>query len=177
MYQFDIKLDDRDYYEFNKYYILNTPAMKKRLMFMRLYLPGLLLLVWVIFALSGYFYWEELWPRGIHYILFSVLWIILIKPFYLMLLKFRIRNMRKKNDLFYTESSRIEFFEDNFIATDPDMKTDVKYSAVKRVGVSALKTIYIYVGSARAYIIPYRVFGSDAQYEEFLQFIKEKTNA
>ena len=54
LYQFDIKMDDSDYYEFSKYDLSNSPKTKKSITFLRLYLPGLLLLVWLFFALYGF---------------------------------------------------------------------------------------------------------------------------
>ena len=68
----------------------------------------------------------------------------------------------------------IEFFDDSFIETAPEQKSEVQYSAIERISIVSNKVIYIHVNNLLAYILPFSSFESDKQCEDFISFIKEK---
>ena len=174
-YKFKFNLNDQDYYEFNKYHLSNAPDMKKRNFWLKLYVPALFLLMLVFNILNGYDL-DWLYISVIIYSVISVIWIFSIKYLALMFLKLRIRIMEKNGKMPYSKSVTMHFFEDYFTEITPDTKSDVKYTAVTRISVSASKAIYIYTNIILAYIIPYNAFHSQAEHEEFLQFINEKVS-
>ena len=74
----------------------------------------------------------------------------------------------------YSPISTIEFFEESFIETTPDNKTETKYSSVERVIIVGNKVIYIHVSNVMAYIIPTACIQSQEEYESFVAFLQEK---
>ena len=71
------------------------------------------------------------------------------------------------NAIHYSPSSVIEFYEDVFIETTPDNKTEQKYSAIERISVVDNKVVYIHVNNIMSYILPFSCFESKEQYNEF----------
>ena len=65
----------------------------------------------------------------------------------------------------YSPSSVIDFYEDRFIETTAENKTEQLYSSVERISVIENRIIYL---------IPVASFESTSQYDEFLDFMKTK---
>ena len=74
----------------------------------------------------------------------------------------------------YSPVSDMEFYDESFIETTPENKTEQKYSAIERISVITDKVIYIHINTVMAYILPIYCFESKEQYAEFLEFIKTK---
>ena len=74
----------------------------------------------------------------------------------------------------YSPIADMEFYEETFIETTPDNKTERKYSAIERVSVVDDKIIYIHVNNIMSYILPFSSFESKEQFDAFLAFIKTK---
>ena len=66
------------------------------------------------------------------------------------------------------------YYEDVFIETTPDNRTEQKYSAIERISVVDNKVVYIHVNNIMSYILPFSCFESNEQYNEFFKFIKTK---
>ena len=74
----------------------------------------------------------------------------------------------------YSPSSVIEFYEDSFVETTPDNKTEQRYASIERISIVDNKMIYIHVNNIMAYILPLSCFETKEQYDEFFEFIKTK---
>lgn len=74
----------------------------------------------------------------------------------------------------YWPESVIEFWEERFIETTPDNKTEQKYSAIERVSIVDNKMIYIHINSLMSYMLPLTCFESKEQYYNFIHFINAK---
>ncbi|MBR4845922.1 MAG: hypothetical protein IKU98_05835, partial [Bacteroidaceae bacterium] len=74
----------------------------------------------------------------------------------------------------YSPLSVIEFYEDVFIETTPENKTEQKYTAIERVSVVDNKVVYIHVNNIMSYILPVSRFESKKQYDEVFEFINTK---
>ena len=84
--------------------------------------------------------------------------------------------MKKNGKLPYSNFAILEFYNDYFVETTENTKTEIKYDAVFKVRVNEQKAIYIYQNAVLAYIIPFDVFDSSVARDEFLDFIHQKTN-
>ena len=73
----------------------------------------------------------------------------------------------------YTEHSVIEFYDDIFVETSEDNKTEMKYSAIENVFVND-KLVAIFINKMQAYILPVASFESKEQMISLVRFISEK---
>lgn len=172
MYQFKFTLSENDYLEFNKHHLLNAPASKKMLLISRLIVPILFALLALLSLLSN----DDsivVIVKLIIYTLASIVWFFNIKHINMRLLKFNMKLLKKDGKLYYGKDVLFQFNEDFFIETSTDAETKLKYTSIERIeeGKNAL---YIYIGAIQAYMIPFSVFETTEQKNEFLDFINNK---
>jgi len=74
----------------------------------------------------------------------------------------------------YTVSSVYEFYDDCFIETAQYEKIEFKYPVFESICIHENSAIYLNYSKANTYLLPYRYFESQAQQEEFIEFIKTK---
>lgn len=175
LYKFECKITDKDYYEFNKYHMTDSPDVKKSGLIGKLYVPVLFLLIFVFHIIRG----DDLCSLAIALIVFSimsVIWIFSLRPLSLFFLKLHIRFMKRNGKLPYSDFATLEFYDDYFTERTENTKTEVQYGAVFKVRINERKAIYIYQNAVLAYIIPFDVFASDDERKKFVDFISEKTN-
>ena len=173
-YKFECNLDDKDYYEFNKFHFLNSPDMKKSNFIGKISLPVFFLIIVLYYILNSY---DKLYIliSAILFTIASLIWVYCDKYFTMVLVKFYIKLLKKNEKMPYSSSSIVQFFDEYFEEITPETKTEINYTAILRVDISEDKNIYIYTNPILAYIIPFRSFKSLEEYDEFLNFIKEKT--
>jgi hypothetical protein len=170
MHQFKYTLSDNDYFEFNKHHLFNAPANKGGLVAARLMVPAifvvflLLSLVFIGFDVSLFI------GQVVGYTIISVAWGFLVKPFYVFTLKKNIKTMKKHGKLPYVQDILICFDEDSVIETTPETETKMKYTKIERIAESNL-AIYVYTSAAQAIILPFSVFESEKQRDDFRDFI------
>lgn len=174
LYRFETKINDKDYYEFNKYHSVDSPDVKKSGLIGKLYVPAIFLLVFVYFIIRGDD-WYSLSFALIIFSIISLIWFFSLKPLSLLFLKMHIKFMKKSGKLPYSNYATLEFYDDCFVEITENTKTEVKYYAVFKVRVNEPKAIYIYQNAVLAYIIPFAIFSSDDEIRKFIDFIKEKT--
>lgn len=175
IYRFECKTTDKDYYEFNKYHTTDSPDVKKSGMISKLYVPALLLIMFIYYIIRG----DDWYTLSFAFILFSavsIVWFFSLKPLLLFFLKLHIKFMKKNGKLPYSDLAILEFYDDYFLEQTENTKTEVQYNAVFKVRINEPKAIYIYQNAVLAYIIPFDVFGSNAERDEFIDFIHQKTN-
>ena len=175
LYKFECRTTDDDYYEFNKYHITDSADAKKMALIEKLYAPAIFFIMFIYCIIRGY----DWYILAFVFILFSILSVIcffLLKPLSLFFLKLHIRFMKKNGKLPYSDYATLEFFDDYFLETTENTKTEVKYDAVLKVRVNKPKAIYIYQNTVLAYIIPFDAFASDIEREKFIEFIYQKSN-
>lgn len=172
-YKFECNLDDKDYYEFNKYHFLNSPDMKKSNFIWKISVPIFFLIILLYSILNNY---DKLYIL-VSIFLFSIasfVWCWSYKYLTILFLKFYIKLLKKNGKMPYSSNSTVQFFDDYFEEVTTDTKSEIKYTAILRVDISENNNIYIYTNPILAYIIPFSCFKSVEQQEEFLKFIKEK---
>ena len=175
IYEFKTKTTDKDYYEFNKYHLTDSPDVKKSWLIGKLYLPTIFLIMLIFYVVRG----DDWYSLSFTLIIFSIvslIWIFSLKPLLLLFLKIHIRFMKKNDKLPYSNYATIEFYDDYFVEITENTKTEVKYDALFKVRVNEPKAIYLYQNAVLAYIIPFAVFDSDDERSEFIDFIKRKSN-
>ena len=99
---------------------------------------------------------------------------IFLTRFFSWSLKGHIKTLKKSGKMGYSPESVIEFYEESFVETTPENKTEHKYSAIERISVVDNKMIYIHVNNVMSYMLPLSSFESKEQYDSFFDFIKTK---
>lgn len=172
-FKFYINLNDKDYLDYNTFWMIRSPYGKKQMLKFRLAIAILFACISFLSLLTGKFS-AKAWIGVIPYAIFLVLFELLLNPFFTWILRGSIKSLKSKGKMGYSPVSEMEFYDESFIETTPDNKSEQKYSAVERVSVIADKVIYIHVNSVMSYILPFSCFASKEQYEQFLDFLKTK---
>jgi hypothetical protein len=89
-------------------------------------------------------------------------------------LKLNIWVTKKSGKLPFPKNVNISFYGDYFEQTTETAETKTKYSAIERV-YDGKFAIYIYIGAIQAFIIPLAAFESKRKKEEFMAFIRGKS--
>lgn len=173
LYKFEIQINDNDYYEFNRYHITESADNKKGMLFYRLYVPLIFICMFILFALGNQSPFMLIF-LAVFYGIISLIWALATKSILSYSIKRRIKKMKKKGDMLYTESAEMEFYEEGFTETTKNAKSEIKYDAVYKVKVNEGKAVYIYQNSVQAFIVPFSAFKSDEERKEFIAFISEK---
>ncbi len=168
-----VNVNEQDYLDYNKFWMLRSHYGKKQMTTFRIIFAVIIGVYILISLYGGNFTFDSfvgIIPMSILLILFE----LLLSPLFVLFLKSHLMNLKKKGKMGYSPSSVIEFYEDVFIETTPDNKTEQKYSAIERVSVVDNKVVYIHVNNIMSYILPFSCFASSKQYNEFFEFIKTK---
>jgi len=172
-FQFNINVSDDDYFEYNRFWMLRSHYGKKQITAFRIVIAVIMGVYILISLYGGNFTFDSfigIIPMAILLIIFE----LLLSTLFVSFLRCHLKSLKKKGKMGYSPSSVIEFYEDVFIETTPDNKTEQKYLAIERVSVVDNKVIYIHVNNIMSYILPFSCFESEAQYNEFFEFIKIK---
>ena len=172
-FKFNITLTDKEYFDYNIFWSLKSPYGKKQIVMLRVVMAVLFCAAAFAFCAGGGFSTDSL-IGAIPYLIVLVLFQLLLKPFFSWTLKGHIKSLKKKGKMGYSPVSKIEFYDEMFVETTPDNKTEQKYTAVERVSIIGDTVVYIHVNNVMAYILPRFCFESKEQYDSFLEFIKEK---
>lgn len=176
LYQLECILNDKDYYEFNKYHMKNAADTTKSILFGKLLISIISLFILIYYIISGYDLSYILF-EAIFFSIISIIWFFITEPLMLLFLKLHIKLMKKYSKIPYSNIATMQFYNDYFIETTKSTKTEIKYDAIHKVYINDKKAIYIYQNAAMAYIIPFSAFESNEKSEEFVTFIKEKTSS
>ena len=172
-FKFSVHMNDKDYLDYNIFWTIRSPYGKKQMLTLRIAIAILFAAVSFV-ALSAQDFSAGAWIGVIPYGVSRVLFELLLNPFFIWILKRNIKALRKKGKMGSSSVSELEFYDDSFIETTPDNKSELKYTAVERVSVIADKVIYIHVNNVMSYIIPIACFTSQEQYRDFLSFVQTK---
>jgi len=175
LYKFECRTTDKDYYDFNKYHMTDSPDVKKSNLIGKLYVPVIFLIIFIYYVIRG----DDWYSLSMTFITFGIISVICFffnKYFSLFFLKLNIKFMKKNGKLPYSDYSILEFYDDYFVEQTDNTKTEVQYNAVFKIRVNEPKAIYIYQSTVLAYIIPFDAFDSDEDRNKFLEFMAKKTN-
>lgn len=172
-FKFNINLNDKDYLDYNTFWMIRSPYGKKQMLQFRV----LIALVFVIFSFLSLFrggFSAVAWIGVIPYAVLLLFFELLLNKFFVWVLKGNIKSLKSKGKMGYSPVSEMEFYDEYFVETTPDNKSEQKYSAVERVSVVGDRFIYIHVNNVMAYILRSSCFDSKEQYNEFLDFLRTK---
>ena len=171
-FQFSVNLTDQDYLDYNVFTLIKSPYGKKQVMSVRIFFAVLGGVLSLITFWGGDFSLETF--IGSIPMVIIVLAVILLWPRFLAWsIKCQVKAVRKNGKMAYSPQSVIEFYDDYFVETTPDNKTEQKYLSIERISIVDSK-IYIHVNSVMSYILPLSCFESKEQYSAFLDFVKTK---
>jgi hypothetical protein len=172
-FNFYINLNDKDYFDYNIFWIIKSPYGKKQMLKFRILIAILFASVSFLSLFGGGFS-AEAWIGVIPYAVLLVLFELLLNPFFIWILKSNLKSLKSKGKMGYSPVSEMEFYDESFIEITSDNKSEQKYSAVERVSVITDKVIYIHVNNVMSYILPLSCFESREQYNDFIDFVRTK---
>ena len=175
MYTFNVRVLEKDYYEFNKFVSLKSPHGKKQMLGLRILLVVITLALCVL-SVCSYGFTEDALLDSIAYVITFGIAQALLVPLMKGLIKLQIRFVRKNGKMPYSAQAVMTFDEESFTETTEENKTEVKYSAVESISVREGYYLYLHMNSLMAYLLPYASFEDKTQYKEFLTFLKEKVS-
>ena len=170
-FTFQVHLDDNDYLEFNKFHNFRSPYGKKIMQTLRIIIGAIffIAIAWYLFAS------EDRFSGILTAVVLAVMLVLFqafFKPIFLSSIKRTIARQKKNEKPGYSPISELEFNENFLVEATDDQCTKRKYSTVERVCIVDGSYIYLYISTVAALILPIRSFKSEAQYNEFLEFIK-----
>ena len=172
-FKFYINLNDNDYLNYNTFWTIKSPYGKKQILQFRIIIAVLFVVAAFLF-LSGRGFSANAWIGIIPYAILLVLFELLLKRFFVWVIKGNIKSLKAKGKMGYSPVSEMEFYDESFMEITPDNKTEQKYSSIERVSVITDKVIYIHVNNVMSYILPLSCFESKEQYNNFLDFVRSK---
>lgn len=172
-YKFNVTLTDKDYLDFNIFWMIKSPYGKKQMTKLRLVLIALFVSGGITVMLLG--------DNSVHtYMSVGGLAIILLlfqifmARFMAWSLKCQLKSMKKNGKMAFTPKATLEFSDDVFIETTPDNKTEQKYTSVERISIISGNIIYIHINNIMAYLLPMSSFSSAEEFKKFIDFMKTK---
>ncbi len=171
-FNFNINLSDKDYLDYNTFWMLKSPYGKKQTTKSRNILTVCFGIIALIFLLGGGFSLKsfvDLIPIIAVFLIIQ----LTFNYFLVQTLKSNIKSLNKNGKMAYSPIAQIEFDENGFTETTPNNKTEQKYSSIERVSVTG-GAVYIHVNNIMAYILPASCFDSKEQLDDFLAFIKTR---
>lgn len=173
LFKIDITIDDREYLDFNLFWIFKAPNGAKRIRRLRTTLAVLLILA--ILALLTQTGISSAALLGLLPVLaVGLLMQLLLRPLLTWSLKSSIKAMKKNGKPGYSPNATLEFYEDRFVERTPLQTTELSYEVIERISVLEGKAIYIHLSSMSAHILPRPCFSSHAEYDGLLVFLKTK---
>jgi len=173
LYTFNFNINETDYLEFAKFHHGNSLDSRKRILLSKLAVPAVFI-IWIALQFATNRDPFIILAMGIVFAIFSIVWIFFLsKHLLLMSMKSSIKNMKKEGSEPFARNIRLEIDEENIYQYTEKSETKVKYSQIEKIAQGQY-AIYVYTSALQAFIIPYRIFESEAQRNEFLNFIKNR---
>lgn len=172
-FKFNVNVNDRDYLDYNMFWLLKSPYGKRQIITFRVTIAVLTGIIVLISLFGGGFTLETL--LGIvPPVIILILAQVLLRGFFKLSFKGQISNQKKAGKLGYSPEATLEFNDDSFVETTATNKTEQRYTAIERISIVNDKMIYIHVNNLMAYMLPFASFESKKQFDGFLEFIKTK---
>ena len=172
-FKINICLTEKDYLDYNVFWMLKSPYGKKQMTSFRIIIAIGLVAAFLISFFAGGFS-REAFVGSVPYLIALAVVQIIFNQFFIWAFKIQLRAMKKRGKMGYSPSSEMEFFNDCFTEITVENKIEQKYTAIERISIIGDETIYLHINNVMAYIIPVSCFESKEQYGEFLNFIRTK---
>ncbi|MBQ3151746.1 MAG: YcxB family protein [Clostridia bacterium] len=172
-FRFDININDEDYLEFHGFWMIRSPYGKKQTKKVRIILSVMFAVGIAITMVRGGFNTDTYISAALMIVVYLIIQALFTR-FLLRSLKSQLKMLKKSGKMGYSPNAVMEFYDEIFVETTPENRTEQSYSAVERVSVVEDRTIYIHINNVMAYILPVTAFESKEQYDSFLSFIRTK---
>lgn len=174
MFKFNFIMNDDDYFKFTMYHMKTAASMKS--LFTTFRRQGLVCVILsvAIFALTDGF---TIFATALALAALMLLTVSTIgrNIFLKHLAKKQIKGMKKDGKLPYGKNVSMVFDEEGILSASELNETKVGYEAIERIcEAEGDDAIYIFISSLQGFIIPHRIFESEAQRAEFMTFIQGK---
>ena len=175
LYKFNINLNDKDYYNFNKFYNFKTHYGRKLLLFYRIFVV-VIFIPFILLTLSDCGYNAEGLVMTILYFILMGAMELLLKPMLCLGVKMNMKLKKKSGKAPYTPTAEMVFYDDYFIEQTPQSKSEILYSIIDSLYIDGKGNVYIFVNNIAGFILLKSCFDSEDQYNSFLTFISTKTD-
>ena len=173
MYRFEYDITEQDYFEFNKFYMLNSKTHKRTILIYRclgFIISLLAILIFIVAnAETGLIVLESI-LLGI----FSILWFSFGKRTYFKKLKKQFSKLKAEDKLPYSEKGTLIFSETEITNIAPNKELKAAFSSITQLAIRN-GTIYICCTGGIGYIVPFRIIPDNINIEEFKSFLENKT--
>lgn len=166
MYNFKFQLEDKDYIEFNKFYLLKYSKHGKRQLLVFRICTCLLLVVISAFFFNSHLLFSILLLVG------AVVVVILSKWFYTKQIEKQVGKIKKEGKLPYGKNVKLIFRNTDFDQTSEQGKINSNYNALEAVVCGDDGAVYLFNSAMSGFIIPARAFESPQQLHEFMEFME-----
>jgi len=170
-YQFEYKLTEQDYLNFNEFHFFNSPANKAGIYFWRWSIFWIFIVLSVLLASTSRFVFSGI-SLGV-----SLVYVFGLNRYYKWRIRSGILHGKKYEKLPYPENALLQFGEDAIIEVTPGIEMKIKYTALTKIATNCSTSrdcIYIYHNATQAFLIPFSVFEGEQQRTKFLEFINSK---
>ena len=171
-FKFNVNVTEQDYLNFNLFVATKTPHGKKVMLRSRLLITAAvalaLLLVWITRGLSRV---------SVITTVLILLILLYFQAYHNRRMENSLRNykrgLKKPAKLPFSPVPTKEFNDEAIIDTDENSVTERKYSAIEAIYFDK-NALYIFIGAAEAFILPYSCFVSREQMDAFIAFLTAK---
>lgn len=172
-FRLNISITFDDYCKFNEFQALRHPFGKKQILKNRIVtVTALCGLAFLSIMVEGFT--AEAFLTRIPLFVAVGVFAFFIPKIIMLMLRQQLKSMKKQGKLGYSPEAVMEFYDDYFVETTPDNKTEQKYTSVENVFAVDGKYVYIFINNLMAYIIPRSSFESVGQYNDFLSFLEAR---
>ena len=172
-YKLDITLTDKDYTDFNIFWMLKSPYGKKQMLKSRLILSVIFILAVLYVLITGEGISENFVFIGLMVVMLALFQIFMAR-FFAFSLKSQFKTLKKSGKMAYSPESTMGFYDDIFVEYTEENKNEHKYTTIERISIVGDKIIYLHINNVTAYLIPMSSFTSAEELRSFIDFIKTK---
>jgi hypothetical protein len=170
MLQYQCRLSEQDYIDFNLFTVHSNPAYKRAILLVRLILPAMFL---VLTAFSLAAKREGVLIQTVIYAVVILIWELLVKRLYDFITLRTIKTQLKNSGSLYAPEYTLSFNEDHILESTQQTESRVSYEKLERIAVH-MGAVYVYPTSVTAMIIPAAQFPAEADRERLLAFLGQR---
>jgi len=164
---------EEDYIFFNLFQALKSPQNIKQIRNRYIFLCVMLLLVILLYQQTGWNLFSVAY--AIFFGIYVLRWTLLHKRTLLRKIRSDIQKMKETATLPFDPVATLEFYEDRLVEITEARRIEEKYESISRVCVVNDQYIYMHYSSVGAYILLIPQLVQQANLEDFLNFISQKT--
>ena len=176
MFKFSFTLDYNDYFEFNKYHLLNNSKNRRAITILRLLIPCMFAFFIGLTMRRGDITREYVIFVVLVWIALSALWIMSIKPLFSITMKYNLKHSKNVNNQIFNTAITLIFEKNSVTRITAESETTTKYKTLQRIGETK-NSVYIYINDTKAILIPKSAFASGTEKQQFIDFVHGKITA